>query len=74
MIMKEKSNPKQRKEHRILGGHTKDGNKFSCLPNKVKPVSHVHHTVPELIWLAILNEQLGIQLAARVVEIIRIDY
>lgn len=69
-MTKKKAGGKQ-KEHQILGGHTKTGTKFSCLPgSNVFPVSHSNQGVPELIWLAILNKELGIRVSARVVELI----
>jgi hypothetical protein len=70
MIMDKKSNNKQRNEHRILAGYKREGQKFRSLPTEVKPVGHAHHTVPELVWIAILNEHLGPQATARIVEII----
>jgi hypothetical protein len=57
-------------EYEILAGHAKQGSRFVSYPNLSRPVSHARHTVPELIWLAQLNEQLGIRDTARIAETI----
>ncbi|MDQ5937394.1 MAG: hypothetical protein QG574_4753 [Cyanobacteriota bacterium erpe_2018_sw_21hr_WHONDRS-SW48-000092_B_bin.40] len=70
-MKKNKNQSRDLKQHEILKGHTREGSTFKCFPGgNVEPVSYINHGIPELIWLAILNEKLKPQTVSKIVVII----
>lgn len=57
-------------DYKILDGHTKQGSTFTRFPNLLEETSYVEETLPELIWISILNEALGISTTLQVIEIL----
>ncbi len=69
--MSQKNAKRKRKEHTVLAGHRQDKkNIFTCLPPNTEPVSYTEHGVPELVWIAIMVEELGEHRTARIIQII----
>ena len=54
----------------MLAGHRQDGKYFSCLPESTTGVSYTEIGVPEIAWIAVTIEDLGMKSTASVIEII----
>lgn len=61
---------KNAKPYKILAGHQKIGSKFTQFPDMLTETSYVRETLPELLWIALLNDSLGEQTTAEVVATI----
>jgi hypothetical protein len=57
-------------DYKILKGHKKIGATFTNFPDMLTETSYVEETLPELIWIAVLNDSLGEETTARILEII----
>jgi len=58
------------KKYEILAGHEKIGSKFTLFPNSLTETRYAEVVLPELIWIAVLNHELGEQRTARIVACI----
>ncbi|MBP7861713.1 hypothetical protein KA183_08520 [bacterium] len=73
--MSQRKKHSKKREHKVLEGYTKNGSKFSLFPgNTITPVSYVESGIPELIWLALLQKEVGLKRAVEIVEKIASEF
>ena len=65
-----KSQKKSLEKYEILSGHQKVGSTYTRFPNMLSETSYVEDTLPELLWIALLNDAVGERKAVQIVSAI----